>query len=162
MDQSPSMAQIEFFLRSVFDYLDRRTEFQHRPMANEMRWQGKHAPIVHLVFQDDVVARKPITANYVTLYATGQVFTRDQYVNACVETLQSLPETEIPDVVINYVDGLIDAYGKPEPPELLDDKFTAEPKTDIGEEETTPLEKQITRSTAPHPGSTDGAKSGWQ
>lgn len=104
------MEKIEYFLRNVFDYLDRYTEFTERPMADERHWVGLDAPVVHLIFMDDVVVRRPITAHYVTLFVTGQVFSLEQYVDACVKVLQSLREEDIPDAVIDYVNMLVNVY----------------------------------------------------
>lgn len=112
MDQAPSMEKIEFFLRSVFDYLDRYTQFTDRPMSDERHWVGKDAPVVHLIFMDDVVAQKPVLANYVTLFVTGQVFRVEQYVDACVKVIQSLREEDLPDDVIRYTNNLVNVYAR--------------------------------------------------
>jgi len=112
MNEAPSTEKIEFFLRNVFDYLDRNTEFTDRPMADERHWVGQDAPIVQLIFMDDVANKRRIMTNYVTLFVTGQVFSLVQYVNACVQVMQSLPEEDIPDIVIEYVEMLINVYSE--------------------------------------------------
>jgi len=165
MNNSPSMEKIEYFLRSVFDYLDRYTQFTDRPMADERHWIGKDAPVVHLIFLDDVVALKPVLANYVTLFVTGQVFRVEQYVDACVKVIQALNEEDLPDVVIEYVNKLVHVYAQivhqnvssatehvetlitkpeedPSKPEL-DYETSIEVKSALGEEEKPPGEQPL-------------------
>lgn len=123
MTGKPSMEKIEFFLRNVFDYLDRYTEFTERPMSDERTWIGLNAPVVQLIFLDDVVNKRPVLTAYVTLFVTGQVFTVDQYTDACVKTIQSLREEDLPDAVIEYTNMLVNVYG-----ERLDSRKPASPE----------------------------------
>jgi len=110
MTVTPPTEKVEFFLRNVFDYLDRYTEFTERPMADERHWVGVNSPVVQLIFLDDVILIRPIQANYVTLFVTGMVFTLEQYVDACVKVIQSLRDEDLPDVVIEYTNMLVETY----------------------------------------------------
>jgi len=173
MNAQPSMEKIEFFLRTVFDYLDRYTEFTERPMSDERHWIGVNAPVVQLIFLDDVAFKRPILTSYVTLFVTGQVFTTDQYVDACVRVLQSLREEDLPDIVVEYTNNLVEGYAqsldimKPAIPglEVAAQRAAAEevskPELDCDaaieespapeEDEPPPPDKLIERSTAPAP-----------
>jgi len=184
MNQTPSMNKIEFFLRNVFDYLDRYTEFTERPMSDERHWIGVDAPIIQLIFMDDVVAKRPITANYVTLFVTGQVFTLEQYVDACVKVIQALREEDLPDIVIEYVNNLVECYAqsigtltpaRPErveaalrtaaeeasTPELDDDTAIEEPPAPV-EEESPHVEEPVDESTLAAPGLSAEESNGWK
>ena len=112
MDEAPSTEKIEFFLRNVFDYLERSVQLTDRPMSDERHWVSKDAPVVHLIFLDDVLVRMPVLAKFVTLFVTGQVFEYSDYVNACVKVMQSLPEADLPDSVIEYTNMLVEMYAQ--------------------------------------------------
>jgi len=184
MNQAPSMEKIEFFLRNVFDFLDRYTEFTERPMADERHWVGVTAPIVQLIFLEDVANKRPIAANYVTLFVTGQVFTLEQYVDACVKVLQSLREEDLPDVVIEYTNMLVEVYAKANAiktmlPESqvdidtggqeeeimkpgLESTPAVEALSDLVEEKEPISDKLIEKSTAPAPSPGSEEARGWQ
>lgn len=183
MTGAPPFEKIEFFLRSVFDYLDRYTEFTERPMADERSWIGVNAPIVQLIFLDDVVNKRRIEAHYVTLFITGQVFTLEQYVDACVKVLQSLREEDLPDVVIEYTNMLVEVYAQSidilnPPPEpaiegtgdldtdlatalKLDDEETVRTDSDQNHVEPPPPEKPYKDVIPPVPGSNTEDNRGW-
>jgi len=206
MDEAPPTEKIEFFLRTVFDYLDRSVQLTDRPMSDERHWVSKDAPVVHLIFLDDVLVRMPVLAKFVTLFVTGQVFEYSDYVDACVKVMQSLPEQDLPDSVIEYTNMLVEMYAqsqeilKPASSEIeeaarraaaeeaskleqpVEEIVRSESDQNHGdlkplekhplaeapikevsiEEKPTPLEKLITRSTAPAPGETRGSNRGWQ
>jgi len=184
MEGEPSTEKIEFFLRNVFDYLDRYTEFTERPMADERHWLGVNAPIVQLIFLDDVAHKRPIAANYVTLFVTGMVFTLEQYVDACVKVLQSLREEDLPDVVIEYVNMLVNVYAKANAvktmlPEsqvdidtggqeeeimepALDQSPAAEALSALVEEEEPVSETPVEEETAPAPSPGSEEPRGWK
>jgi len=184
MVATPSMEKVEFFLRNVFDYLDRYTEFTERPMADENHWIGVNAPIVQLIFLDDVPKKRHIEAHYVTLFVNGQVFTIEQYVDACVKVLQSLREEDLPDVVIEYTNMLVEVYAQSAPimkpassegeaeairaaaeeaskPEL-DYEAAIEVKPALGEEEKPISEPPVEEETTPVPSPGSEEARGWQ
>jgi len=183
MNEAPSTEKIEFFLRNVFDYLDRNTEFTDRPMADERHWVGQDAPIVQLIFMDDVANKRRILTNYVTLFVTGQVFALEQYVDASVKVIQSLPEEDLPDVVIEYVNMLVNLYaehvdttkpasvvkaaealkeaGYEPPPPKLDLEGALEEKPALANEEKPPVNTHHAYPGEPRPGATGGGSNGW-
>jgi len=116
METPNEQAQINQFLTDVFNYLDRTVEFIHRPMSTENRWLAKAAPIVQMIFPEDVVSLRPIDAQFVSAYGFNQVYERADYVNGVVTVLQSMAEADIAEPILRYVDALVESYSKPEHP----------------------------------------------
>jgi len=115
METPNEQTQIAQFLVDVFAHLDRTVEFTHRPMSPENRWLSKDAPIVQVIFPEDVISLRPIDANFVTAYGFNEVHSRDNFVNAAVAVLQTLKEADIPESILRYVDALVESYSGPEP-----------------------------------------------
>ena len=110
METPNEQAQIAQFLTDVFTYMDRTVEFTHRPMSTENRWLPSGAPIVQVIFPEDVIAIRPIDTNFVTAYGMNQIFSRDDFVNAAVAVLQTRKEVDIAEPILRYVDTLVETY----------------------------------------------------
>ncbi|MBA7583136.1 hypothetical protein ES708_25076 [subsurface metagenome] len=112
MDTPDEHTQICQFLVDVFSYMDRTVEFTHRPMSPENRWLSKDAPIVQVIFPNDIVSRRPIDALFVTAHGINQVYRRSNFVDAAVTILQAIAEVDISESVLRYVDQLVEDYEK--------------------------------------------------
>jgi len=106
METPSEQAQIAEFLFEVFAHLDRTVEFQHRPMSPENRWLSQDAPIVQVIFPDDIVSQRPIDALFVTAHGINQVYRRSNFVDAAVTVLQTISEADIAESILRYVDHL--------------------------------------------------------
>ncbi len=136
MDTPDEQTQISQFLVDVFSYMDRTVEFQHRPMSPENRWLSKDAPIVQVIFPDDIVSQRPIDALFVTAHGVNQVYRRSNFVDAAVTILQAIPEADISESILRYVDQLVKDYDKSpaanhdSPPEDWDPPLTQKEERD--------------------------------
>jgi len=112
METPDEQTQIFQFLFDVFAYMDRTVEFQHRPMSPENRWLSKDAPIVQVIFPDDIVSQRPIDALFVTAHGINEVYRRSNFVDAAVTVLQTIKEADIAESILRYVDQLVEDYEK--------------------------------------------------
>ncbi len=120
METPDEQTQIRKFLVDVFMFMDRTVEFTHRPLSSENRWLSKDAPIVQVIFPEDVTSLRPIDALFVTAYGHNQVFQRSSFVDAAVAVLQIIKEADIPESILTYVDQLVESYvAKPEQPGVV-------------------------------------------
>lgn len=102
--------QIESFIAQVFNRLDTTVDFIDRPSTLEKRWNRPDAPIVQMIFPEDVLTVRPIDARFVATHPITDIFSRDQFVDACVYTIQGIPEGEIAEPILAYVDALVSTY----------------------------------------------------
>ncbi len=113
METPNEQAQISQFITDVFTYMDRTVEFTHRPMSTENRWLPSGAPVVQVIFPEDIISIRPIDTNFVTAYGMNQIFSRDDFVNAAVAVLQAVKEVDIVEPILKYVDALVESYSGP-------------------------------------------------
>lgn len=111
--ETPNLqVQVSQFLFDVFTYLDRTVEFDHRPMSHENRWSSPDAPIVQVIFPEDITSLRPIDALYVTAHGINQIYRLSNFVDAAVTVLQAIAEADIAESILRYVDNLVEAYEK--------------------------------------------------
>lgn len=115
MEAAELEKDIKSFIAQVFNRLDTTVDLSDRPLSSSDQWNRHDIPIVQMIFPEDIVTVRPIDANYVATYPITDLFSRDQFVEACVYTIQGIPEHEIAEPILRYVDALVETYRKSAP-----------------------------------------------
>lgn len=110
METAELQKAIESFIAQAFNRLDITIDFIDRPSTLEKKWNRRDAPIVQMIFPEDILTIRPIDAKYVATHPITDIFSRDQFVDACVWTIQGIPEADIAEPILAYVDALVSTY----------------------------------------------------
>ena len=116
MDTAELQKAIESFIAQVFNRLDTTVDFIDRPSTLKKSWRRHDAPIVQMILPEDILTTRPIDAKYVAKHPVRDVFSRDQFVDAVVWVIKGIPEQEIAEPILAYVDALVESYSGPVKP----------------------------------------------
>jgi len=113
MEAAELESQLASFIAQVFNRMETTVEFIDRPSTPDKRWNRTDSPIVQMIFPEDIVTLRPIDAKFVATHPITDIFSRDDFVDAAVWVIKGIPEQEIHETILRYVDALVESYAGP-------------------------------------------------
>ena len=116
MEAAELQRKLELFIAQIFNRMETTVDFIDRPSTLEKRWNRTDPPIVQMIFPEDIVTIRPIDAKYVATHPITDIFSRDDFVDAAVWVIKGIPEQEVHETILRYVDALVESYSGPVKP----------------------------------------------
>jgi len=163
METAELERQLASFIAQVFNRLDTTVDFMDRPLTQSDQWNRSDSPIVQMIFPEDILTIRPIDANYVATHPITDVYSRDQFVEAAVWVLKGIPEQEIAEPILAYVDALVESYKRQE--DLHPDDQSApvdKPPVDAGKSDQSLKEIPAEDPTKQPTQESEGKTRGWR